>query len=235
VSRRRASCFSRVANSERRPCTGWSKPLRISSRPWPSWSSSQARVALSFASFQSPSICGATSRDTPMPSACRSFTSASVAFRVWSKILETETNKRPDMRALCHVRPFSSCRTGLPRQACRLIHNPGVFEGGLAPLLITSGHTAVAGGHLGFQQKLSTGGRRTQAGDPLGGFDVEHPGVIEGSYREDVGVVLRLHIFIGCVGGHVVIDLPVPERVAPFIPFDDGQRQLRHEHGGQRI
>src|SRR5699024_3022296 len=87
-NRKLASCASRLANSARRPCTAWSKPLRINSRPDSCCSCSHCFVVGSLARCQLPSMCGATSKETGTPSLSSSLISPAADFRVSSKIDE---------------------------------------------------------------------------------------------------------------------------------------------------
>ena len=93
----------------------------------------------------------------------------------------------------------------------------------------------MAGGHFGFEQEFATGGGGPELGDPFRRLHIEHPGVVDAGQGENIGVGFCLNVFVGGVAGHVVVDVFVGQGVAPFFPFGDGERQLGHEHGGERV
>src|SRR5215204_7248951 len=69
--------------------------------------------------------------------------------------------------------------------------NPSVLERDLVPALVPAADTAVAGGHLRFQQDLPLvviGGDAAESGYPLGGLHIENTRVVQTGGRQDRGI-----------------------------------------------
>ena len=112
---------------------------------------------------------------------------------------------------------------------------------------------------LNLGHRVHAGGLQT--GQPFERLDVQHAGVVHRGGNEDSRelrggdraggspistavtgslVVAALehgdrHILVWRVRLHVLIHLRVMQRVSPFVPFGDGQRQVRVKNGGQRV
>ena len=66
------------------------------------------------------------------------------------------------------------------------VQQPAVLVGPLAPGLVPAAGPAVAAGHNVPQQvRAAIRSDRPQPGDPLGRFDVQHPGVVQAGHRQD--------------------------------------------------
>lgn len=106
----------------------------------------------------------------------------------------------------------------------------------LSAFLIAAAHAAVTGIQLGFQQQqVVVDLVRTQLGHPFGGLPVLHTAVVvAGSYQHRwVGLgadilVGRVALDAGKYGAGIM-------RVAPFVVFGDGQRQIGVLHGVEHI
>ena len=75
----------------------------------------------------------------------------------------------------------------------------------------------------------------TQGLDPLRGFDVEHSGVVQRGDGRDGRVALVAHVLVGGVRLHVLVDVRIGDRIAPLLPFQCGEREVRIEDGGQIV
>ena len=91
------------------------------------------------------------------------------------------------------------------------------------------------GRHLGLQQKVPRCCHITQLSDPLSGFHIQHPRIVQRCGGQNIRVRLRLHVLVRGIGRHVVIYCNIFQRVAPLLPLDHSQRKLRHQNRGQRI
>ena len=74
-----------------------------------------------------------------------------------------------------------------------------------------------------------------QRRNPLGGFHVEHAGVVQARHSSNRRVTDRADVLVRGVRLHVGVHFRVLNGVAPFFPLHRRQRQLRVEDGGQRI
>src|SRR5215211_6758884 len=80
--------------------------------------------------------------------------------------------------------------------------NPSVLERDLVPALVSAADTAVAGGHLRFQQDLLfvvVGGDSAEGGYPLGGLHVEDTRVVQTGGRQDRGIAHGREVLVRCV------------------------------------
>ena len=73
--------------------------------------------------------------------------------------------------------------------------------------------------------RFAASGGLAQGLDPLGRFHVKDTRVVEGGDRRDLGVTSPVDILIRRIGLHVGICVGIRNRVAPFLPLTDRQRQ----------
>lgn len=89
-----------------------------------------------------------------------------------------------------------------------LVQDERIFKSGLLDVLVPVRGTEVARAHVRLeQQRVGVGLGRAQLGAPLGGLPVGHARVIEASGDEHRGVRLGLHVVVGGVLEHVVVEL----------------------------
>ena len=117
---------------------------------------------------------------------------------------------------------------------------PGVLIGDFLPLLVPPGRTPMAGFHLDFRHGVHTG--MLQPGQPFHRLHIQHADVVHGCGNENFRkngssfVIFTIwRILVWRVRLHIRVHIRVVQRIAPLVPFGDGQRQRRIKDRGQRV